>query len=68
MEIREIMDLLFFITSIFCIFMLGFKISNLKFKVGYYEQKFKNHKAKFTEEEWKKIQEMIDTKNPIFKR
>jgi hypothetical protein len=37
----------------------------LEFKKTYYEQKFKNHKSKFTTEEWGHIQEMIDSKNIV---
>lgn len=36
------------------------------FKVGYYEQRFKDHKDKFTDEEWKHIQDVMNRKIKLF--
>jgi hypothetical protein len=36
------------------------------FKTKYYEQKFKNYKSKFTQEEWEDIEEMINKPKWLF--
>lgn len=35
------------------------------FKISYYEQKFKNHRGKFTSQQWKHLKDMFNRKNPF---
>jgi hypothetical protein len=54
------MDLFYHVFT--AILLVGLLIKNgvLSYKVGYYEQKLKNHKHKFTTEEWSYIEEMLN--------
>ena len=45
---------------------LVYKLLIMSFKIGFYEQTLKNHSAKFSENENKKIKKVMETKN-LFK-
>jgi|GEM_PF-3835573 len=44
---------------------LAWKNMIMSFKIGYYEQTFKNHKSKFSKEKYNKIEDVMKKKHPF---
>jgi glucan phosphorylase len=55
--------LLTIILIVFAILM--WQHATMTYKIGYFEQKLKNHKDKFDPETWKQIEDVINKKSPF---
>lgn len=60
-----IIDNLLNLTLLVLVAIMVFKNINMSFKIGYYEQKFRLNKDKFSKEEFEKIEDMMKRKNPF---